>query len=813
MYLSINQHDQFRTLLMGFEIPYRKYIADMLISKYKTEKQFENIITAKGKLLSSSDPYFLKNILPNLCSSSKKITDLYSKFCSAVAQQKIVPIEQNMPTVGALNIVTFSLKEDFQDLYILFSDYQTFCGLAEQYRYARNKLDHPGCCTLEDSHLIPVLSFVRDITNFLADEYFIEKSKEAILQEITILQSKKMVIPISKQNLKETPYLDSHIVCRDVEIAEVKAFIYGEPGSLRKQHSQCIYGYGGIGKTALVIEVLKRIVQDILDRRVENDYSPEYMFFYTAKKRQLHIADETGRVIQKQTPCHFQTADELIALIYESLGITSFKSFHDEGLIVVDNLEALSLEERKKVKHFIDTQTPTEMQFLITSRNSESYDSNKKLSGFNEVTGIDFVGDYIKENSLDLNLSDDEIKELLDISKGNTLVLVLGLRRLSQRLVDMSGLKSDFSCANAWRSMKQNIAQLPPNAYETISDFMFRDTFEQIEEIFPDRELFNSILKIFAINPNTGMDLPTVCILTEFSYPSVEGAVDALCNYLIIERNETTYSLNQFAEAYIIQKFIPDAETFESLSKEISRRNQKIQNDLEQLKSDMDDRPSLQKIMKDWQIVTVSDQITAAKMYNLYGKVNHECRRGGPFKVQAVLEDFIIESKECERITIHPYIKYQGARILQLIDNSNILKNKHAKEIRENYSTSIYIIKTVEQYNSIQHTKSYAVLLWLYGQFLSDQDSLSESIRFLEESQTAFKMQENFDQQYYQCITLLGWKYLDRYRKDREGNISYLRRARSISRELQEARRQTDLGRASKYAKKLYDELLQYGTF
>ena len=31
MYLTIKQHDMFRTLLMGFEIPYRLYIAEIII--------------------------------------------------------------------------------------------------------------------------------------------------------------------------------------------------------------------------------------------------------------------------------------------------------------------------------------------------------------------------------------------------------------------------------------------------------------------------------------------------------------------------------------------------------------------------------------------------------------------------------------------------------------------------------------------------------------------------------------------------------------------------------------------------------------
>ena len=46
------------------------------------------------------------------------------------------------------------------------------------------------------------------------------------------------------------PYGESRIVCREHEIQKIKNFVYGNPDDLRKQHSFCIYGYGGVGKTA-----------------------------------------------------------------------------------------------------------------------------------------------------------------------------------------------------------------------------------------------------------------------------------------------------------------------------------------------------------------------------------------------------------------------------------------------------------------------------------------------------------------------------------------------------------------------------------
>lgn len=807
MYLSIKQHDQFRTLLMGFEIPYRGYIADVLKSHYASANELEEALEAKNRASMPSDPFFLKEVLSNSI-KHKKVEKMYHAFCAAASTTGIVAVDQDMPMVGALNLVTFALTNVFNDLYSLFSDYTTFCDFAEKYRYARNRLDHPGCRTLEDLHLTPVLSFVKNICSFLDDKYFIQKTKGEIFSEIAVLQSHKITIPVPKHNLNETPYADSHVVCRDKEIAELKSFIYGNPGDLRKQHSRCIFGYGGVGKTALVIETIKQIIQDMVDDKTINDYKPQYIFFFSAKKRKLQISDVTGRIIEKETPSHFETADQLIALIHEALSLESFRGYHDEGLIVVDNLEAVSIDDRKKIKQFIETQTPPEMQFLLTSRNSEEYESNTKLCGFESENGKNFVCSYIDENALDIRLEDSEISELISISKGNTLVLVLSLRRLSKKMIDMSGLRADFSYVNAWKGIRKNVASLPPNAYESISDFMFKDTFEQIELFFGRPELFYEILKVFAVIPNKGIDLSTVCLLTEISYPDVEAAAETLCNYLIIERSGNVYFLNQFAETYIIQRFIPDAETYQAISNKIEARRREVQQALDKLEEDMNNRLELRKILKDWNVVTDSDRITAAKMYDLYGQVNQECKMGGKFKVESTLENFIVKSQECERITAHPFIKYQKARILQKIDESRILDRKHDEEIRQNYQNAIFTIKMVNQYSGIQNTKSYASLLWMYGQFLVAHENWSEAIRYLEDSKSVFETIGKLDEQYYQCSTRLGWAYLTLYLKDTRKNSVYLQKARNISSYLQE--NYNDLGKAKRYAATLKGELQRY---
>ena len=217
MYLTIKQHDMFRTLLMGFEIPFRAYIADVITTNYRTDSSFETAMIAKNGMLSPASPQFLRNVLPNAVSQNN-LKRTYQKFVTAkTSVDEIVTTDIDLPMVGALNLVTFALTENFGDLHLLFGSYSAYCDLAEKYRYSRNKLDHPGCRTLEDTHLIPVLSFVKDICLFLDDKFFLQKKREQILAEIVALQQRKIAIPIPKNTFAEMPYGEARIVCRDAE--------------------------------------------------------------------------------------------------------------------------------------------------------------------------------------------------------------------------------------------------------------------------------------------------------------------------------------------------------------------------------------------------------------------------------------------------------------------------------------------------------------------------------------------------------------------------------------------------------------------
>lgn len=526
----------------------------------------------------------------------------------------------------------------------------------------------------------------------------------------------------------------------------------------------------------------------------------------------LTVASETGKIIEKKLATQFETCDRLKELILLNLETRSLRNYNKSGVIVIDNLESLSVEEKERVKDFIDTQTPAEMQFIVTSRNSEEYDLNYKLSVFSSLeNGTEFVCKYSEENNLELELNDTEIQELLNLSKGNTLVLVLSLRRMSHNLLTLNDIKMDFTKSDMWSSIRQSLSQVPPNAFEIISQFMYKDTFEQLEKYYTENtSVFYKVLRVIAVSQNDGLDLSTLCVMTKESYPQIENVVDLLCNYLILEKQGTNYIINGFAEKYIMDRFAPDSETYDRLRKEIDSRKKEISDALEKLDFDMKSRKALSDIMNDWNIISDTDRISAANMYGLYSSVKKECKYAGRLRVEETIQTFIESVNEAERITAHPYIKYQKARILQIIDDYPIYDKKHTNEIVKSFYDAVYSIRMIPQYSIIQQTKSYAALLWLFGQYLHNNSQDEEAMRKLEESRAVFEQLNKQDKEYYKCISLLGSIYLNWYKENPVERKGYLKKAKKISSILQT--NWDSLAKETKqHASELRRQLINYG--
>lgn len=818
MYLSVTQEDRLRTIVLGFEIPFRSYVAEVIISTFKNISAFQTALSNKVASLQPSDSKAKASNITRLNGNAHKIwgiiEDCYNSYIAGDVVKEI-----DVLYVSDLIWIIISFPELFPDLYSSFQDEATLIDYLQKYYYVRNKLSHPACIKLDSSYQDVVLSFIMDSCTFLGnsnEKLFWSKSHKDIEQEILALQTLDIKIPLSIHNTYDMPFPDVQIVCRDNEIDDIKCFVYGVKGALRKKASYCVTGYGGVGKTALVLESIKSIIKDVQDGTTINNYKPDFILFFSAKEEKLDISITSGNIQKRAIKKQFNNFDELQQAIFEALSIKSFDNFDKTGIIIVDNLESLSVEEREKAKNFIQFMSPPTVQYIITSRNEEAFDENKLIAGFEKESGHVFVSEYIDENNLNVTLERDAITQLLELSRGNTLVLVLSLRRLSNNFITIDGLVSDYSAVATTAKVVAELGSLPGNGYEIISEFMFKNTFLEIEKIFAsDSETIYSVLKIFAAYSQDSIDIYTISLLLKLDYMALQPIISMLCRYLILEMDSAGYTLNRFAEKYIIQRFMPDAETCLSISSEIERSIREIKRDLEKLSRDIQENTKLKNILADWSITATGDKIAAAKIYHQYQEVDFECKRGNKFFLETTLLDAMKTAADIERTTMHPYIKYQKARILQVVDNTNILGDKHTEAIYAAYREAIWLIKSNPLYIKIRATRSYASILWLFGARLYDDNPESEeALRYLEESVSCFEQMNDQSNQYYQCLTRLGFSLLTQYRRDPKSKITYLRRCRGVSDKLYSERDRYSTDTATKYyATSLRDEVRKHGQF
>lgn len=129
------------------------------------------------------------------------------------------------------------------------------------------------------------------------------------------------------------------------------------------------------------------------------------------------------------------------------------------------------------------------------------------------------------------------MEQLLESTKGNTLVLVLSLRRLSRKIATIEGITSDLSALPTVSNIVNEFSTIPLNGYDIISEFMFKNTFDELEKTFKEHaDLLFSLLKIFAVYPNQEIDIYTICMLSDLSYININPYINLLCQYLILEK-------------------------------------------------------------------------------------------------------------------------------------------------------------------------------------------------------------------------------------------------------------------------------------
>lgn len=776
MYLSAKQYDQLRNVISNFEIAYRSYIASEFLKKCPTASQFEIDLNSLVSVLSSSSAVLSGFLKAKATHIKSHYGELFNEliFCNDCYEAKKIVKDHDVPDVSEIVAITYLFSNLFRDIISNFKSPAEFITLSDFYHNTRNKIMHVGSKLISEDDMLDVLCFISTSSAFLNDSYFWFKPKQEIEQEINMMFDLATVVQLPKSNLSEIPFNKNRIVCREDKLEILSEYIYGKPGGFNKPTSLCIYGYGGVGKTALVLEFVKNLLKDVVDGFTKNNYVPDFVFFFSAKDIKLSTSETTGNIEKIALIKNFDTFDELKNRIFAELNISDFSGFDRPGIVIIDNFESLSLKDREQTIEFVKFRTPPSIQYVITSRNAEPFEEKIAIKEFDTQLGINFIDEYVKENNLSIELSYPEKLSLVDLAQGNTLVIVLSLHRLNMNLATLSSITSDFSSKVNFRKIQAELSSIPKSAFEIISEFMYKNTFEEIELYHSNTDLISSILKILAVY-NEDIEIYTLSTLAKKSFSEIEDVLELLCKYLIVEKHGEYYSINQFANKYILDRFIPNVIEFNALSEEIDTRVKSIKRELHSLEDKMKSSPQLEDVISDWSIISYGDKIAAAKAFDAYNDIAQNIKYSNPM-LNMALDKRLMEFAESEVTTIHPYIRFQKARIMDLLRIYGLATEEHLDIARKAYTESIQIIKW--NYPQIKATKSYAFVLWFYGTFLLD-NGFQNASRYLEDAISSFESLNIKDDNYYQCLMRLCASYIDLYEESR--NKTYLRQARSIS--------------------------------
>lgn len=746
-YLSRQATQKLDEAVKKFEVALRSYISNKIISIYPNEIAFKTELQQlyTNKSIGKKFKHFnIRNNIAELISNSTK--SFYTiKRCKESYDNKI----NNSKVLYVSDLVNY---------FAIFYDkiFCKFCmtnhlgtideviGILIKYNKIRNSLSHPASYLVYENDANIIIAFILKMIKAMDKKYFWYASTEEIYENIIQVKTILTGIVLKKDNLRTVSSCNNTLVCREYELSLLHDYIIGKDEYQRIAGSVAVFGYGGIGKTALVVEFIHRLIKELVDNG--NKSKIDFILFFSSKDEFLEITKTTGEFYIEKTSRQIDSLISIVDNICDLLEIKSIKDIskhYKRGIIVIDNIENVTPDEKQKIFDFIK-QLPRDYQFIITSRNEESCEEKLHIKEYaEERRGIEFIDSFIESESLECELTDQQKIKLIVASKGNTLILVQSMKSINEGVLSVEQLVN-------------SLEQVRTKNSEIIADFMYKNTFEEALEELKKKEINVRLIIVIISLYMEKIDLYSIAKLSSLDIGTSEEVCSFLAKRMILIKINEFYSLNDFAKKFIFIKLLPDRNETDRISEKIQFHKQRMREKLSSLEEKVERNPTIKRTMSDWKPRNYIDRIIIAESFNAYGSMSKAIRKKSYNSALKAIADF----KENELITNHPYIQFQKARIYQLF-----LKICPANE-RKEYLKSISrayedCIETIEfDYSYIEGTESNAAIQMLYGIFLlTEVADYGKAIRYLEKAKELFidsKFKTFFDVRYYLIQSYIG---------------------------------------------------------
>lgn len=753
MYLSNENNFKLDEIVKSFEVALRGKISSSLYLRYPTLSDFSIGINKVAATFIGSSAIFSRKFKAKSDKIAKEVATHYQKIEESNAAYLSQSYQEAVPYLSDLiDYMSLFFNEGFQNLASNFTTIEEFYSFSAKYLTIRNALSHPASARIKIQDAEDILFFIKSLCQNIEDDKFWYANKITILAKIEELTKNLTNSVIKVHNLDEVSFPHGKIVCRDAELEFLKNCLLGKDLNYRKSGSVVIYGYGGVGKTALILEFIYQILKEINDKKINTPY--DFILFFTGKEETLLFKQTSGEayidILKKQISSFKEFQDKLTRELEQG----DIKSLADsKGLIVIDNFETLPNDDKEKLIEFTK-QSPRSVQFVLTSRNEENCEDKLNVKGFKEIdAGLKFINQYIQATDIKLQsyFSDFLRKELVELSKGNTLIIVLTI----QQLTINNNLSQIFS----------DLRSVESSNMEVIADFMYKNTIQKtIEDLKRQHKDPVSVLKIISLF-GAAIDLYSISTLTDMNISDVEYICNTFTSRLVLEKSGESYEPNQFANKFILLKYLPNNIEKKVLKDKIRDYQKHLREKLDKLERTKQKDRSLREIMDDWKPKHVIDKIAIAESYGLFAEFRHvnENIRFRQEKIARVIQKF----DQIEKMTSHPYIRFQKARFF-----IEVYKTERDKLKREEFKNAILnsyeeaIMTTTFYYGYIRHTKSFASINWKFGLFYwSVLYDYANSARYLEDAVEIFRIIGRFDKTFHQVQSDLSYVYMELYFK------------------------------------------------
>ena len=465
-------------------------------------------------------------------------------------------IEYRLKEDRGVDLSTLEIHDFFQEL--LFSDLKSILIYNENYKFSKElvedlqrevfillmnelnririKVAHVNE-NFTQTDLENIKNDIKTICRGDAGKTIVEFIDEDLYKEKENVDSIKIVVPEDKckNNLPPSDYdLDGGFVGRKKEIKNIKKRIYSDLDRIIT-----ITGAGGVGKTALALEIAKAILDD-----PENPF--EAIVWFSAKEKRLtdvaivpiepdikdldQLINNILEIIDKDAYENYQQIEVPIEYCIKFL----YKRFQEsKSLLIIDNLETI-LEQEPLIKFIEDVPS----KVFITSRwGLGKLERPIALTELTEKDSIDLFRLVVKTRGIESlsNLSDQEINRLVNRVKRYPLALKWAIGQF------ILGKPIDESFPK----------EIPGDSL--IAQFSFDDIFSMLKE--------NERLVLYStIVWNEPVSREMLKYLTELEEEELNSTIRTLMltSFIFLTELNTKYSLLSLTSGFINTKLDED---------------------------------------------------------------------------------------------------------------------------------------------------------------------------------------------------------------------------------------------------------------